>query len=155
MAVALAGGLLLGLLVLRSAAPSELTAAGLDKARARWRVRGPASYELEVQMGGALTDRRLISVRDGQVVDMTIDARAASRSSWEYWSVEGMLDFLETELSNAADPPPGLGVTDPSQIVLRATFDIELGYPTHFFRHILGRQQGTEWKVVRFEAATP
>ena len=106
-------------------------------------------------MGGALKDLRLISVRDGRVVDMTIDGRTASESSWEYWSVEGMLDFLETELLNAADPPPGLGIADPGQIVLRATFDAELGYPAHFFRHILGRQQSTEWEVVRFEAATP
>ena len=157
MALALAGGLLLGLLIFRSATPPELTSTALDEARARWRARGPVSYELEVQMGGTLTDRRLISVRDGHVVGMTIDARAAAESSWEYWSVEGMLDFLEAELSNAAEPPPGLGITDPSLIVLRATFDAELGYPTHFFRHLMGRQQGTEWEVIRFDPglATP
>ncbi len=147
---ALLVGLLAGLLILRSGAPPDLTRADLEAARQLWTERGPASYALEIQMGGALTDERHIEVRDRRVVEMTINGRPASEGAWEYWSVEGLFDAIGTELSNAADPPPSLGISDPDQLVLRARFDPELGYPTEFFRHILGRQQGTEWRIVSF-----
>ena len=153
MAVALIVGLALGLLVFRSGAPDTLTREDLDRARERWRAHGPSAYSMTVQMGGALEDRREIRVEDGEVVEMTIDGRPAAAASWRYWSAEGMFDFLEAELDNAADPPPSLGVSDPSQIVLRAEFDPRLGYPTRFFRHILGRQRGTSWEVVEFVGA--
>ncbi len=149
---ALVVGLLAGLLVLRSGAPPDLTGADLEAARQLWSERGPTSYAVELQMGGALTDRRRVEVLDGEVVDMTINGDPASESAWKYWSVEGMFDAIEAELANAADPPPSLGIADPSQLVLRARFDPELGYPAEFFRHVLGRQQGTEWQVVAFEA---
>lgn len=151
MLAALLAGLLVGLFVLRSGAAPELVAAELDAARARWEAHGPASYTIELQMGGALSDRRRIEVRDGEVVDMTVDGRPASEDSWAYWSVEGLFDFLRAELRNKESPPRALGVSGPDQIVLRARFDPELGYPTHFLRHLLGRQKGTEWEVVEFK----
>lgn len=150
MVVALALGLLLGLFFFRAGTPPELTREELDAARYRWEERGPESYQVTLQMGGALTDRRRIVVAEGVVTAMTISDRPAAEPSWQYWSVEGMFDFLQAELDNAQDPPPTLGVTDPDQIVLRAEFDPELGYPTRFFRHILGRQRGTSWEVVEF-----
>ena len=149
---ALLAGLLAGTLVLRSGAAPEMTRESVAEARRLWSERGPASYSFELQMAGALTDRRRIEVSDGRVVAMSIDGEPASRSAWEYWSVDGLLDALEAELRNAEDPPPSLGISDPSQLVLRARFDRELGYPTEFLRHIMGRQQGTEWRVVAFEA---
>lgn len=155
MAVALVAGLLAGLLVLRSGAPPELTAESLAAARERWEAEGPADYTLEIEMRGTLEDRRLVEVRDHRVVDMRVGAGAASRDSWSYWSVEGLFDFLRQELANAADPPPELGITDPSQIVLKARFDRRTGYPQYFLRHLLGRQQSTEWEVVRFEPHPP
>jgi len=155
MVIALVGGLLVGLLVLRGGSAPELTESGLDTARAAWSSKGPANYTIELQMGGMLTDRRRIEVRDGVVVDMTVNGRPASEDSWVYWSVEGMFDFLQTELRNKQDPPRALGVAGPDQIVLRARFHPELGYPTHFLRHLLGRQQGTEWEVVEFKGPGP
>lgn len=151
MALALVGGLLVGLLVLRSGAPPELTPESLAAARAHWEAAGPASYTLELEMKGALEDRRKIEVRNGRVTDMRVGDRPASADSQAYWSVEGLFEFLAAELRNAADPPPELGVADPSQIVLRASFDPRWGYPESFLRHVLGRQQSTGWEVVRFE----
>ena len=152
MALALAAGLLLGLLLFRSTAPAELTSGELADARSRWEANGPSSYIFELQMGGALDDRRRIEVHDGVVVAMTSNEQPSAESSWEHWSVDAMFGFLETELRNAADPKKTLGVADASQVVLRADFDPQLGYPSFFFRHLLGRQQSTEWKVVRFES---
>ena len=151
MAAALLGGLLVGLLVLRGGAPSELTSTELAAARELWDTKGPASYTIELQMGGSLTDRRRIEVRDGKVVDMTVDGRPASEDSWAFWSVDGMFDFLEAELRNKEKPPRTLGVSGPDQVILRARFDADLGYPTHFLRHLMGRQKGTEWEVVEFK----
>lgn len=151
MAIALVGGLLVGLLVLRANAAPELTSERLAAARARWEAEGPSSYTLVLQMRGAVQDRRTIEVRDGQVVDMKTGGRPAREGSWSYWSVDGLFDFLDTELRNAAHPPPELGIDDPSQIVLRARFDRRWGYPAYFLRHLLGRQQSTEWEVVDFQ----
>ena len=151
MVLALSGGLLLGLLLFRSSAPPQLTAGELAAARSQWEEKGPSSYTFELQMGGALDDRRRIEVRDGVVAEMTSDGHPTAESSWEHWSIDAMFGFLETELRNASDPEKTLGVADASQVVLRAEFDPELGYPSYFFRHLLGRQQSTEWEVVRFE----
>ena len=152
LALAAIGGLLVALLVMRSNSAPELQAQDLAVARERWREHGPADYEIILQMGGALTDRRRIVVRDHQVVEMTINDQTASESAWVFWSVDGLFTFLEQEIHNKENPIPGLGVSDPRQIVLRARFDEELGYPIYFLRHLLGRQQGTEWEVVAFEA---
>ncbi len=149
--LALVGGLLAGLLVMRSGAAPELQAEDLAAARALWSQHGPADYEITLQMGGDLTDQRHIVVRDHQVVGMTINDQTATEGSWIFWSVDGMFTFLEVEIRNKENPIPGMGVSDPRQIVLRAQFDPQLGYPSYFLRHLLGRQQGTEWKVVAFE----
>ena len=149
--LALLGGLVAGLLVMRGDAAPELEAKDLAAAQQRWTENGPASYQITLQMGGALSDTRRIVVRGHQVVEMTINDRPASESSWSFWSVDGMLKFLADEIRNKENPIPGMGVSDPRQIILRARFDPDLGYPIYFLRHLLGRQQGTEWEVVAFE----
>ena len=65
--VGVGGGLLWSL---RS--PAEpLDADRLAAARERWERRGPSDYALELELSGALSDRRRIVVRDGEVVEMT------------------------------------------------------------------------------------
>lgn len=145
-------GLVIGFLVLRE--PSEtLTADRLDEARRRWQQEGPVSYVLEVETKGAVGATHRIVVREGEVVEMTTGGRDASRSAWEYWSVEGLFDFLATELANASDPRQAYG-SGVSEVILRARFDPDLGFPSHFLRHILGRQQSIEWNVIGFEAGS-
>ena len=152
MAAALVAGLIIGALLLRSDAPPELTRAELASAWQRWQQHGPASYSYELRMRGALEDHRLVVVEGGEVVDMSIDGVAVAQSSWPFWTVDALLQSMSDELDNRADPPPGLGISDGDQMVLRATFDAELGYPTRFLRHLLGRQRSTEWEIVAFEA---
>ena len=152
--LALLVGLTVGLLVMRGDAAPQLEAPDLAAAQQRWSENGPSGYRITLQMGGDLSDLRQIVVRDRQVVEMTINEQAATTSSWSFWSVDGMLKFLEDEIRNKENPIPGMGVSDPRQIILRARFDPDLGYPTYFLRHLLGRQQGTEWEVVAFESLT-
>ena len=145
-------GLVIGFLVLRE--PSEtLTTDRLDEARRRWQQEGPVSYVLEVETKGAVGATHRIVVREGEVVEMTTGGRDASRSAWEYWSVEGLFDFLATELANASDPRQAYG-SGVSEVILRARFDPDMGFPSHFLRHVLGRQQSIEWNVIGFEAGS-
>ena len=128
--------------------PDEpLTPDALRAAKAQWKASGPKSYTLEVDVGG---DLHLIRVRDGEVVDMTIGGADAPGDARAYWSVEGMFGFLQAELENASDPQRTYGVSDPSRVILRATFDAELGFPRRFFRHVLGHGAGIQWEVRRF-----
>jgi hypothetical protein len=152
MALALVGGLAVGLLLLRSDSAPDLTQEALNEARSRWSENGPTSYVLEIQMAGTLSDLRSIVVEDGAVVEMTSNGQPAVESAREHWSVDGLFGFLQQEIDNRASPPAALGVSAPEQIVIKARFDPDLGYPTYFLRHLLGRQVGTEWKVVAFRA---
>jgi hypothetical protein len=150
--VGLTLGLVIGYLWLREPS-SLLTTDRLDEARRRWQQQGPASYVLEVETKGAVGATHRIVVREGEVVEMTTGGRTATRSAWEYWSVDGLFDFLATELGNAGNPRQayGSGVTE---VILRAHFDPDLGFPSYFLRHVLGRQQSIEWNVVNFEAGS-
>jgi len=148
-AIGLAAGLAIGLfLVHRPTAP--LTTERLTAARQLWQENGPADYEVTIELGGALSDTRLIRVQDRAVVHMETDGIEVPESAWPYWTVDGMFGFLEQELRNAADPSRTYGVQDPDRIVLQAEFDPELGYPRHFLRHVLGTGQSVEWTTVAF-----
>ena len=132
-------------LVLRNP-DGPLTQDVLQSARERWDKSGPRSYTLEIDVDGNL---HLIQVRDGKVVNMTIGGSDAPESAREFWSVEGMFGFLEAELENASNPMKAFGVSDPSQVILRASFDAEWGYPKRFFRHVIGQGAGIQWEVRR------
>ena len=147
-------GLVVGLLVMRGdAAPrtqSDLT--WLPRSSAGARTGRPTIRSL-CKWAATLSDLRRIVVRDHQVVEMTINDQAPHPKAP---GVSGRSmecsKFLEAEIRNKENPIPGMGVSDPRQIILRARFDPDLGYPAYFLRHLLGRQQGTEWEVVAFES---
>ena len=140
-------GLLAGLLYLRRST-DPLTTERLANARALWQERGPVSYQFELELGGAIEDRRLVQVREGEVVAMTSDGVEVPASAWPYWTVEGMFASLEQELQNAAHPQRIYGISDPERVLLQAEFDPELGYPSRFLRHVLGTRQSIEWTTV-------
>ncbi len=137
----------------QEAAP--LTAERLEAARRLWESRRPADYTLEIEMRGALRDRRRIEVRGTEVVRMTTGETEVAPQASAYWTVEGLFQFLETDLANAARPRDAFGVSDPEAVVLRARFDPEWGYPAYFLRHVLGRRQSVEWVVREFRPGSP
>lgn len=147
--LALVLGAVAGLLLLRSRSGGELTVERLTAARSTWEREAPRSYELELEMRGALNETRSVVVRDGRVVSMKSGGIETPEASWEYWSVDGLFDALNTELSNAADPMRSLGA---EEVALIARFDPSWGYPSYFYRHIMGRMNDIEWEVVRFAA---
>ncbi len=146
---ALVLGAAAGLLLLGRDRAEELTAERLEEARALWLSRAPDSYRLELEMRGALNETRTIVVRGGRVVSMIAGGVEAPEASWEYWSVEGLFDVLATEVRNAADPRTLGG----GRVALLARFDPAWGYPSYFYRHLMGSLNDIEWEVVGFTTA--
>lgn len=146
---ALVLGAVAGLVLLGRDRAGELTRERLDEARRAWASQAPDSYTLELEMRGALNELRTVVVRNGEVVSMVSGGVEAPSSAWEYWSVEGLFDVLATELANAEDPRRTLGT---GEVALLARFDPTWGYPSYFYRHIMGSLNDIEWRVVRFVA---
>ena len=120
---------------------SGLTAESLAGARARWKEKGPKSYEFTVVVDGVA---QRVRVRGGEVVEMTTGGSPVPPHVWKYWTVEGMLTFLDDEWRRACEQNRGA--------VLRAAFEPELGYPRYFLRHVPGETRSTEWRVTEFHA---
>jgi hypothetical protein len=133
--------------ITRPSTGEPLTPEGLAEARARWKERGPKSYVLDVDVRGA---RHHIEARDGVVVTMTTDGNPVRADAREYWSVDGMFRFLSEEIANLQRVEAAYGVSDPDDVVLRAAFDAQYGYPARFLRHVLGQDRSVEWQVVSF-----
>ncbi|MHC4136968.1 MAG: DUF6174 domain-containing protein [Planctomycetota bacterium] len=132
--------------------PGEpLTEELLAAARARWQERGLCAYDLEVSVSGAQEGEHKIEVRDGRVTKMTTGGAAVREGAWEYWSVEGMFRFLQSELSNREGAGEAFGA-DTADVELRVVFDDSYGYPAHFLRHVMGRPKSVEWRVRSFHA---
>ena len=98
LALALLVGAGAGLLLLGRNRSGELTAERLGEARAIWESQAPSTYRLELEMRGTLNETRVVVVRDHRVASMTAGGLEVPESAWEYWSVEGLFDVLETEL---------------------------------------------------------
>lgn len=131
-----------------------LTPELLDAARTRWQERGPKDYDLEIVTSGAREARHVVEVRAGKVVRQTTDGAAVPERVRGIWSVPGMFETLRVELSNATHPKVPYGIDDPEDVIVRAAFDDEFGYPRRFMRHVLaGRKSSIEWEVVRFAPA--
>lgn len=120
----------------------RLTPEAFAAARENWRPRGPRDYELTIVQTGARTGTIEVVVRDGEVTRMTIDGLAPTQKrTWYYWSVPGMFDVVERDLDSAPT----------EQLVLRAEFDPQFGYPRKYERVALRTRQQSGWEVVRFE----
>ena len=134
--------------------PPPLRESDFQAAVARWEKHGPRNYSLEILVGvqGQRGSTVLLEVRDRQPIAMTRDGLVPKRHAWDVWTIEGQFEMIERELENAANPQPAFGVKNPSQVVLRAEFDPQLGYPRRFHRDVLGKRQSMQWEVVRFAA---
>lgn len=127
-----------------------LTAEALKEARSRWQSRGVQSYDLFVEVRGAQRGDHRIEVRNGRVTRMTTGGEPAARTAWQHWTIDGMFDFLATELDNAGQPGRAHDAK-PGDVELRAAFDEEFGYPRRFLRHVSMQTRSIEWRIVSFE----
>ncbi len=147
----LVGGLA-ALLVGGPRAGDPLTEQALAAAEERWRLGDPGAYEFEVEVAGSQKALHRIRVRDRAVLEMTTGGSPVAPDVWRYWSIEGMFAFLREELRNLGRTRDSYGVEKPTDVVLRASFDPERGYPLRFYRHVMGRSLDIRWEVRRFQA---
>jgi hypothetical protein len=129
----------------------ELTPAALTAAEERWDERGPASYDLDLEIEGGQPGVVHVEVRDGITTAMQRDGRTPSqRRVWDVWSVPGMFDTIEREFDIAADPLHEMGAAIDTRVQLRAEFDNAYGYPARFHRITFGGGTEVYWKVTSF-----
>jgi hypothetical protein len=155
MLLGLAASSLIGLVVLIATARisrTPLTQAAYEEAAARWDKHGPASYDLDVELGGRRPGKVHVEVRDGEVTHMTRDGvEPRQRRTWFYWSVPGQLDTIELELEMAKDPVKSYGASGAREVALWAEFDPKYGYPRRFDRVVMGASDlEVHWKVTSF-----
>jgi hypothetical protein len=140
--------LVLLFLFARGSTPA-LSEESLRAAIERWEAHGPKSYRLELMVSGTRSGPVELEVRDEEPVRLVRDGRTPARHTWDFWTVQGQLEAMHTELTG--DPQTLFGVQDRSQVILRAEFDPELGYPLRYQRQVLGKRVEIGWELVRFE----
>lgn len=127
-----------------------LTEKDLTRARAAWQHAGLQNYVMRVRLIGALEGEHEIQVQNGRVVNMSTGGRPVANHVWAYWTVEGMFQFLDEELSQKKKPAAAFGVAEEEEVFLSAEFDGKLGYPKRFLRQVFGRRHTAEWEVREF-----
>jgi hypothetical protein len=154
LALALVGVLIVAFLM-RERTP-QLTEAAYRDAVARWEARGPADYNLDLEIAGNRPGKVRVEVRGGQVARMTRDGvEPKQKRTWEYWTVPGQLDTIGEELEMARDPAASFDSPAATAMVMWAEFDPEFGYPRRYDRVVLGTSFETHWRVTRFEPLGP
>lgn len=131
-----------------------LTLSALEAAQTRWREHGPRDYDLDIQIAGKRAGRVHIEVRNGEPTAMTRDGLVPSQPrTWSMWTVEGQFDMIRIEFDAAANPAKGFGTASGAQIIQRARFDQELGYPLRYERFVMGTDHDLDidWRVVHFQ----
>ena len=131
---------------------ARLTEADYEAAMAGWDEKGPASYDVDVELSGKRPGTIHVEVRDRQVTHMIRDGvEPRQRRTWDVWSVPGMFDTLGQELENARNPAASFNTPAASQMVMWAEFDVKYGYPRRYDRVVLGADFEVHWRVTRFE----
>ena len=124
----------------------RLTREAYDAASRMWDEHGPANYNLDIEVTGNRPGKIHVEVRDRQAVHMLRDGREPSqRRTWYYWTVPGMLDTIGQELDKVDDPAAGFGAPAGSEVILRAQFDDQFGYPASYSRVVAGQNLDMGW----------
>lgn len=128
-AVAFVLGLCAALLYMREPTV-PLSTEALSEARQRWQQARIRSYHLTYRMHGSVYE---VEVRDGLVVDMTVNGQTLSIAQPGAYSVEGLFDVLEMELENLGDASKPMGNSGAS-VLARVRFNARYGYPERYVR---------------------
>jgi hypothetical protein len=130
-----------------------LTQAEFDAAESRWEQHGPKSYNLDVVIGGKRAGKVHVEVRNGEVTQMLRDGvQPKQKRTWGVWTVPGQFDMIGLELESAQDPVAGFQAPAGSQVIQRAVFDRQYGYPRRYLRDVLGTDIEVSWETIHFQA---
>jgi hypothetical protein len=144
-----------GYLLATAERKTPLTQEAYDAAVERWDQKGPADYDLDIELAGNRPGTIHVEVRQGQVTHMKRDGvEPRQERTWYYWSVPGQLDTIGQELEMARDPADAFRNPAASQMLMWAEFDAKLGYPKKYDRVVLGVDYEVHWRVRNFRAIT-
>lgn len=129
-----------------------LTEEKLRAAVRRWNESGVRSYTMDLEISGPRAGNVHVEVENGVVIELTRDGQTPRRrATWDVWSVPGQFDMMQEGLRMAADPVGEMQAEEGAQVVVRARFDPDLGYPLAFSQVTLGGGTDFGWKTARFE----
>jgi hypothetical protein len=125
--------------------------AALQAARLRWDERGPASYDLDLEVRGAQPGTVHVEVRDGVPTASTRNGRPTPERTWDVWTVPGQFETLEREVEFAENPQQEMQAPRGARLWPRCEFDPEFGFARHYHRHATGGAPDMSWEITRFE----
>jgi hypothetical protein len=129
-----------------------LTRERLQAAVRLWKERDVASYVMDLEITGQRAGQVHVEVKNGVVVNLERDGQTPrQRRTWDVWSVPGQFDMMQQGLRAVDDPVGQMQAEEGAQVVVRAEFDPELGYPVAFSQVTLGGGPEFGWKTVRFQ----
>jgi hypothetical protein len=129
-----------------------LTEATLDAAEKRWAKSAPPSYNLDLEIRGAMPGPVHVEVRNGEVVAMQRNGVTPDqRRVWDVWTVPGQFETLEQEMELAADPVGKINTAADTRLSLQCEFDPRYGFPRQYHRLVYGGGQEVYWRTVKFE----
>jgi hypothetical protein len=146
-AALLLAAVLIGLKVFVADKTPELTEEAFRVAFQKWGEKGPVSYDLDVQIGGAQPGIAHVEVRNRAVTVATRDGLPLQDWNKDEWSIPGQFEALEREFEFAEDPQGEMQAPPGAQVWLRCEFDPEYGYPRRFHRYATGGAPQVYWRT--------
>jgi hypothetical protein len=128
----------------------ELSVAELERAEALWNGAGPTSYNMDLEILGARPGTVHVEVRNEEVIAMQRDGRTPPPHTWRYWSVPGLFETLERELTMSEDPIHEVGTSAGTIWQVRCEFDPAYGFPRRFHRYVSAGGPEVYWRVTTF-----
>jgi hypothetical protein len=123
----------------------ELTQEAFQAALQQWEARGPESYDLDVQIGGAQPGVAHVEVRNGVVRLATRDGKPLQEWNKDEWSIPSQFEALEREFEFQEDPERERDAQPGTKLWLRGEFDPTYGYPRHFHRYATNGAPEVYW----------
>ena len=140
-----------GVVILGDRLP-PLTSNRLEEAIDRWDKSGVRSYIMDLEITGQRAGEVHVEVVNGIVTRATRNNQPLGENrTREVWSIDGQFDMMRRGLEIANDPAGEMQLQSGAQVVVRARFDAELGYPRAFSQVTLGGGTEFGWKTVHFE----
>ena len=137
-------GLAFAIYRIRSNALPDMARSNFETARELWDDANISSYEITVKVEGMQPGEYDVVVENDIATAASFDGRALTRQrTFSTWAVTGMFDTLSRDLETHDRD---------NNLMLKAIFDPELGYPAKYARIELktGSHDALQWEVTRF-----
>ena len=135
----------------------ELDVAQFAEFQEKWRAAEIADYQITIEVSGRQAAVYSVDVRNGQVVTATRDGLPLrQRRTFSTWSVPGMFTTIQSDVDNLIKHREGSADRLTPQLLLRAKFHPQLGYPEKYHRTELQKWRSNSevyWRVKSFVTA--